>query len=91
MNSCQPRQKDALDLSQQKRVRFEGRDELFDQINPLIFDAMPLDYKNCEVNPSENPLYIQHAYLNRGEFPPEYVAEQERFIEDINNRTKSQD
>ena len=69
-------------------MRFDPSLELKETKDPLVFNAMPLDYTNCEVNPKENPLYIQHAYLNKGEYPPEYAAQYERFVEDVNNRTK---
>ena len=53
-----------------------------------LFNEMPLDFNNCEIDPKENPLYIMHAYLNKGQYPPEYEAENERFIEDVNKRIK---
>ena len=56
-----------------------------------VFNEVPLDFVRCEVDPRDNPLYIQHAYLNRGEYPPEYVAEQERFMEDCSKRVKPKD
>ena len=29
--------------------------------------------------------------MNRGEYPPEYAAQYDRFVEDVNNRTKPQE
>lgn len=55
---------------------------------PKIFNELPLDYTSCELDPKENPLNIQHALLNRGEYPAEYSAQRERFVEDCNNRVK---
>ena len=69
-------------------MRFDPDKEINDESDPIVFNAMPLDYVNCEVDPAENPLHIQHAYLNRGEYPPEYAAQHDRFVEDVNNRTK---
>ena len=72
-------------------MRFDPDQELNGGSDPIVFNAMPMDYVNCEVDPAENPLHIQHAYLNRGEYPPEYAAQHDRFVEDVNNRTKPQE
>ena len=60
-----------MDVSaERKQVHFDPSVELKDPKEPLVFNTMALDYENCEVNPEENPLYIAHAYLNKGEYPP---------------------
>ena len=55
---------------------------------PKVFDEMPLDFVRCELDPRDNPIYIQHAYLNGGKYPPEYLADHERFAEDVSKRVK---
>ena len=47
-----------------------------------IYAEAPLDYNNCEIDPSDNPIYIQYQLLNKGILPSSYYAEQERFVED---------
>ena len=56
--------------------------------DPPDFAEFPLDYRNCELDPRENPMYVQYAYLNKGMYPPEFELEQERYIEDVNNRAQ---
>ena len=93
MNSGKPRTKTQDISPDQKRVHFDPSQELYapnfifrEAKDPLVFNAMELDYNNCEIDPKENPLHIQHAYLNKGEYAPGFSEEQERYIEDINKR-----
>ena len=37
------------------------------------------------MDPRENPIYIQHAFENKGIYPPEFGDEFDRFLEDIDN------
>ena len=56
--------------------------------NPPCFHEPLPDYSR-EFDPRENPVFIQHALLNKGEYPKEYTPLYERFIEDTNARETS--
>ena len=54
-----------------------------------IYAEAPLDYNYCEIDPKDNPLYIQYKLLNAGKLPPSYLAEHERYVEDFNNNKRA--
>ena len=54
--------------------------------NPPCFNEPIPDYSRCEFDPRDNPVFIQHALLNKGEYPKEYQPLYERFVEDSANR-----
>jgi len=60
-----------------KQVRFDPDLMLND---PPVFAEMPIDYNSVEMNPQENPLYIQHALLNKGSYPPQFSADLDRYM-----------
>ena len=62
-----------------KHVRFEHEEMVQD---PPIFAEPYLDFQTSIVDPSENPIYIQHALLNKGVYPPTFSSELDRFLED---------
>ena len=55
--------------------------------NPPVFAEVPIDYDHLEVDPRENPLHIQYAYMTKGLCQPSFYEEDERFQEDVSRKT----
>ena len=55
-------------------------------INPPTFAEVPIDFDHLEVDPRENPLYIQYSYMTKGLCPPQFYEDDERFQEDVSRK-----
>ena len=54
--------------------------------NPPVFAEVPIDFDQIEVDPRDNPLHIQYAYMTKGLCSPSFYEEDERFQEDVNRK-----
>ena len=54
--------------------------------NPPVFAEVPIDFDHLEVDPRDNPLHIQYAYMTKGLCQPSFYEEDERFQEDVNRK-----
>ena len=46
---------------------------------PIFAEAF-IDYDKVAVDPRDNPVNILYAMNNKGNYPPEFVPELERFL-----------